>query len=102
MDCGEQALLPAVRDADEDCLVVADGFSCKTQIKDAGTGRHALHLAEVMKPARDKGRHAVTPHPERGAAPLPKPPLATRALRVSAAVALVAALTAAGVRIVRR
>ncbi|MEU9440752.1 hypothetical protein AB0D42_07455 [Streptomyces sp. NPDC048304] len=102
MDCGEQALLPAVRDEDEDCLVVADGFSCKTQIKDAGTGRHALHLAEVMKLARDKSRHAVTPHPERGAAPLPKPPLATRALGVSAAVALVAALTAAGVRIVRR
>jgi FAD/FMN-containing dehydrogenase/Fe-S oxidoreductase len=102
MDCGEQALLPAVRDADEDCLVVADGFSCKTQIKDAGTGRHALHLAEVMKLARDKGRHAVAGGPERAAAPLPKPPLATRALRVSAAVALGAALTAAGARIVRR
>ncbi|MFG3200899.1 FAD-binding and (Fe-S)-binding domain-containing protein [Streptomyces sp. NPDC048192] len=102
MDCGEQALLPAVRDADEDCLVVADGFSCKTQIKDAGTGRHALHLAEVMKLARDKGRHAVAGRPERAAAPLPKPPLTTRALRVSAAVALGAVLTAAGARIVRR
>jgi hypothetical protein len=53
MDCGEQALLPAVRRAGPDTLVVAGGFSCQTQIADAGTGRHALHLAEVMKrPAR--------------------------------------------------
>jgi Fe-S oxidoreductase len=53
MDCGEHALLPAVRRAGPDTLVVADGFSCQTQIADAGTGRHALHLAEVMKrPAR--------------------------------------------------
>ncbi|MFF9408094.1 FAD-binding and (Fe-S)-binding domain-containing protein [Streptomyces anandii] len=103
MDCGEQALLPAVRDADEDCLVVADGFSCKTQIKDAGTGRHALHVAEVMKLARDKGRGAAAaPLPEQGAASRPKPPLRTRALRMSAATALGAAATAFGVRVVRR
>ncbi|WNM32591.1 FAD-linked oxidase C-terminal domain-containing protein [Streptomyces sp. Li-HN-5-11] len=102
MDCGEQALLPAVRDAQKDCLVVADGFSCKTQIKDAGTGRHALHVAEVMKLAREKGRDAVTTLPERNAASLPKPPLRTRVLRMSAATAFGAAVAAAGVRIVRR
>jgi Fe-S oxidoreductase len=52
MDCGEQALLPAVRATSQDTLVVADGFSCKTQIADAGTGNRALHLAEVMHLAR--------------------------------------------------
>ncbi|WP_256362538.1 hypothetical protein [Streptomyces sp. TRM70350] len=98
LDCGEQALLPAVREADDDCLVVADGFSCKTQIKDAGTGRQALHVAEVMKLARDKGAQAATRLPERGASARPAPPLWKRALRVSAAGALGAAVTALGVR----
>jgi FAD/FMN-containing dehydrogenase/Fe-S oxidoreductase len=52
--CGEQKLLPAVREASSDTVVVADGFSCKTQIKDAsGTKRRALHLAQVMAMARD-------------------------------------------------
>ena len=32
---------------------MANGFSCKTQIADAGTGRHALHTAEVIKMARE-------------------------------------------------
>ena len=47
MACGEHALLPAVRDADPDSLVVADGFSCRTQIAH-GTERRARHLAEVL------------------------------------------------------
>jgi hypothetical protein len=53
LDCGEQALLHAVRAADAATLIVADGFSCMTQIEQAGTGRRALHVAEVMKLARD-------------------------------------------------
>ena len=60
MDCGEQSLLPAVRDADPDTLVVADGFSCKTQIADAGTGRHALHTGQVIALAHG-GDGATTP-----------------------------------------
>ncbi|AEW99599.1 FAD-binding and (Fe-S)-binding domain-containing protein [Streptantibioticus cattleyicolor] len=63
MDCGEQALLPAVREADPDTLVVADGFSCKTQIEDAGTGRRALHLAQVMALARQKQQGQVPDPP---------------------------------------
>ena len=55
MACGEQALLPAVRAAPDDTLVVADGFSCKTQISQAGTGRGALHVAQVLKMAREHG-----------------------------------------------
>jgi hypothetical protein len=36
--CAEQALLPAVRDADPDTVVLADGFSCRTQITPSATG----------------------------------------------------------------
>ncbi|MEU7866383.1 FAD-binding and (Fe-S)-binding domain-containing protein [Dactylosporangium sp. NPDC049140] len=49
--CAEQTLLPAVRAADPGTLVLADGFSCRTQIEDAGTGRRAVHLAEVLNAA---------------------------------------------------
>jgi Fe-S oxidoreductase len=59
VDCGEQALLPAVREADDATVVVADGFSCSTQIADAGPGRRALHVAQVVQLAREKGRKAL-------------------------------------------
>ncbi|HET7823209.1 MAG TPA: FAD-binding and (Fe-S)-binding domain-containing protein [Ornithinibacter sp.] len=45
---GERVLLPAVRAADDDTVVIADGFSCRTQIEQCDTGRHAVHLAEVL------------------------------------------------------
>ena len=44
---GELALLPAVRAAAADALIVADGTSCRHQIKD-GAGREALHVARVL------------------------------------------------------
>jgi len=44
---GERALLPAVRAAAPDALLVADGFSCREQIAQSGS-RRALHLAEVL------------------------------------------------------
>jgi FAD/FMN-containing dehydrogenase/Fe-S oxidoreductase len=47
---GEKALLPAVRSAPEDALLIADGFSCREQITQSG-GRRALHLAEVLEMA---------------------------------------------------
>jgi FAD/FMN-containing dehydrogenase/Fe-S oxidoreductase len=53
---GEQQLFPAIRKA-PDSLVIADGFSCRTQIAQ-GTGRRALHLAEVIQRSlyeRDRG-----------------------------------------------
>ena len=50
--CGERVVLPAVRDCDADTLIIADGFSCQTQIE-AGTERQALHLAEAIKLAQD-------------------------------------------------
>jgi FAD/FMN-containing dehydrogenase/Fe-S oxidoreductase len=47
---GELELLPAVREAPGDWLIIADGFSCREQIAQ-GSDRHALHLAEVLQMA---------------------------------------------------
>jgi Fe-S oxidoreductase len=44
---GELSLLPAVRKAPADAIIVADGTSCRHQIKD-GSGRDAMHVAEVL------------------------------------------------------
>jgi FAD/FMN-containing dehydrogenase/Fe-S oxidoreductase len=49
---GERVLLPRVRDAARTAFVLADGFSCKSQIEQR-TDRRALHLAEVLKIAKD-------------------------------------------------
>jgi FAD/FMN-containing dehydrogenase/Fe-S oxidoreductase len=56
---GERKLLPAVRDAPKETIVIADGFSCRTQIEEL-TERTALHTAEVIKLAMEQGRQAVT------------------------------------------
>jgi FAD/FMN-containing dehydrogenase/Fe-S oxidoreductase len=48
MAVGEQGVLPAVRQAPPGELVIADGFSCRTQIEQGRTGRRALHLAEAL------------------------------------------------------
>ncbi len=45
---GERVLLPAVRSASQDTLIVTDGFSCRGQIAQS-TGRRAYHLAELMQ-----------------------------------------------------
>jgi Fe-S oxidoreductase len=53
MAIGERALLPEVRNAPGETLIVADGFSCREQIEH-GTGRRALHLAEVIRRAMER------------------------------------------------
>jgi FAD/FMN-containing dehydrogenase/Fe-S oxidoreductase len=45
---GERVLLPAIRQANPEVLIVTDGFSCREQILQA-TGRRAIHLAEVIQ-----------------------------------------------------
>ncbi|MCI0689468.1 MAG: (Fe-S)-binding protein, partial [Sporichthyaceae bacterium] len=50
MAVGELAVLPAVRSAGADSLVIADGLSCRLQIEH-GTGRRAQHLAEILAAA---------------------------------------------------
>jgi Fe-S oxidoreductase len=52
--CGERVLLPEVRAASDATIIIADGFSCREQIVQ-GTGREALHLAEVLRLALRTG-----------------------------------------------
>lgn len=54
MRVGERVLLPRVRDAAPETLVVANGFSCRQQIEQS-TDRRALHLAEVIELAMEFG-----------------------------------------------
>ena len=49
---GELSLLPAVRKAPDDTIIVADGTSCRHQIKD-GTTREAIHVARVLAKSLD-------------------------------------------------
>ncbi|MFO7653679.1 MAG: FAD-linked oxidase C-terminal domain-containing protein [Candidatus Krumholzibacteriia bacterium] len=51
---GELVLLPAVRQAPDDAILVADGFSCREQIRQQ-TDRRALHLAQVLRMAIEDG-----------------------------------------------
>jgi FAD/FMN-containing dehydrogenase/Fe-S oxidoreductase len=45
----EQTLLPRIREADDETVVLADGFSCRTQIHDLDSGgREGVHLAELL------------------------------------------------------
>jgi Fe-S oxidoreductase len=58
MRCAEDVLLPAVRD-DPNAIVLADGFSCRSQIEH-GADRKALHIAELLARALpDAGTTAV-------------------------------------------
>ena len=52
--CGERVLLPAVRGAAADALVVADGFSCREMIRQE-TDRRAVHFAQVLQMALHEG-----------------------------------------------
>ncbi|MEO8379004.1 MAG: FAD-linked oxidase C-terminal domain-containing protein [Acidobacteriota bacterium] len=54
MKLGERVILPMVREADPETLIIADGFSCREQIEQ-GTGRTTLHFAEVVRMAMRGG-----------------------------------------------
>jgi FAD/FMN-containing dehydrogenase/Fe-S oxidoreductase len=84
MKAGERVLLPAVRAAPPEALVVASGFSCRQQIAHA-TGRRALHVAEVVQLAlRDAGH---PPPPEVDGRPRRAGLLAAGAVAVGGALA---------------
>jgi FAD/FMN-containing dehydrogenase/Fe-S oxidoreductase len=51
MACAERVLLPSVRDADPRTVVLADGFSCRTQVEQGDAGRTPVHLAELLASA---------------------------------------------------
>ncbi len=75
-------------------MILADGFSCRTQIHELDSGgREAMHLAELLATAGTLDYE----RPERSAAPRPAPPrtAAKAAALVGVATALAAAATAA-------
>ncbi|MEW1627766.1 FAD-binding and (Fe-S)-binding domain-containing protein [Streptomyces sp. NPDC089173] len=53
--CAEEQLLPAVRSSEPGAELLADGFSCRTQL-DQLAGRRARHLAEVIAEEMEGGR----------------------------------------------
>ncbi|OIJ96622.1 FAD-binding and (Fe-S)-binding domain-containing protein [Streptomyces colonosanans] len=53
--CAEDRLLPDVREAPQDAVVLADGFSCRTQLEQLA-GQRARHLAEVLAEGLDEGK----------------------------------------------
>ncbi|MYS19398.1 FAD/FMN-containing dehydrogenase [Streptomyces sp. DvalAA-14] len=90
MKIGEAGVLPAVRRTAPGALVLADGFSCRTQIEQGDTGRRALHLAEALALGLDEGPPPAD-HPEKAVArPVAPGPAGTR-LATATAVAAAAA-----------
>ncbi|MGN6815862.1 MAG: FAD-binding and (Fe-S)-binding domain-containing protein [Solirubrobacterales bacterium] len=61
-EIGEQRLMPKVREAPADTILIADGFSCKTQIEQM-TDRRALHTAQVIAMAMEQ-RAGTPPQPK--------------------------------------
>ena len=52
--CAERGLWPAAREAAPDTAILADGFSCRTQLLAGHTGREALHLAQLLARLTEK------------------------------------------------
>lgn len=64
MKVGEQRLLPAVIQTPTEQLIVADGFSCREQIKQ-GSNRQALHFAQALRFAQQESEPICEEYPER-------------------------------------
>jgi FAD/FMN-containing dehydrogenase/Fe-S oxidoreductase len=100
--CGERVLLPKVREAPADTLVVTAGFSCRSQIEQQ-TSRRALHLAQVLQLARAEGADGPrTSRPEHAAAPRPSRPPRRRSrvvAGIAAAVGIAGFLAASRLRL---
>lgn len=63
--CGERVLLPAVREASPETIILSDGFSCREQIEQL-TNRKALHLASLIKMAlHERDQPLRMPFPEK-------------------------------------
>ncbi|AFM17146.1 FAD/FMN-dependent dehydrogenase [Mycolicibacterium chubuense NBB4] len=89
--CAEDKLMPAVRAADKGTLVLADGFSCRTQIRSLADDRTPLHSAQVLA----AGLRGESPIDSARTIPAPKQ-------RAAAVAGAAAAVLAAGVLARRR
>ncbi|MFP5253476.1 MAG: FAD-binding and (Fe-S)-binding domain-containing protein [Actinomycetes bacterium] len=90
MACAERVLLPRVRQTDEDTAVIADGFSCRTQVEQGGTGRRPLHVAEVLASGL-RGRTTTAVPDDTARRPDPAPALAGRVADAAVGTAVVGA-----------
>jgi Fe-S oxidoreductase len=89
----EQVLLPRLRDADPAAVILADGFSCRTQVHELDSGgREAIHLAELLAAAQQG--ELPTAHPERQAGRRPAAPRRAGQLAATAGVLAGAGLAA--------
>ena len=99
MQCGEVGWLPAARKAEPSTLLIADGFSCKTQLQESDVKREALHVAEVMTIARKLSSARMHgEYPERLRVPKPQ---ASRWLRFTRIATTVGVLALAGFGVTR-
>ena len=90
----EQVLLPRLREASPGAVVLADGFSCRTQIHELDSGgREAIHLAELLAAAGD----LPAERPEVMAARRPAAPSRAAAIIATAGILAAAATGAAAV-----
>ncbi|MGC1212386.1 MAG: FAD-binding and (Fe-S)-binding domain-containing protein [Micromonospora sp.] len=99
--CAERVLLPAVRDAADTDVILADGFSCRTQVaQSASGGRSAIHLAELLR----AGLHGepVAAHPERRWGRRPEEPSRAARLLATGLVGLAALAPIAALAVRRR
>ncbi|MCT1433491.1 FAD-binding and (Fe-S)-binding domain-containing protein [Dietzia maris] len=71
LDLGERELFPRVRALGPDAVVLADGFSCRTQLEE-GTGSRGLHLAQVLVRALDVPTQNDRPSPGTTRTPAPR------------------------------
>ncbi|MGH2514818.1 MAG: (Fe-S)-binding protein, partial [Ktedonobacterales bacterium] len=94
--CGERVLLPAVREAAKDTLILSDGFSCREQIAQC-TDRQALHIAQVLQMALREGESGpIGGYPETQYIGMDPTPAARRRARVQVAALAGGAAVAAG------
>jgi FAD/FMN-containing dehydrogenase/Fe-S oxidoreductase len=96
---GERVILPKVREAERDTIIIADGFSCREQIEQ-DTRRKGLHLAQVLQMALREGPHGPSGHlPERDyIEDKPEPSLRHYAILAGAALGVAVVAGAAIVR----
>ncbi|VBA35922.1 hypothetical protein LAUMK13_00941 [Mycobacterium innocens] len=88
-------MLPAIR-KNRDALVVANGFSCQTQISDSGSA-NALHLGQVMAMANASADIGSVTPPGR-----PAPDSRARATRVAVPTAALGAAAVGGAALARK
>ena len=101
MAVAEQGVLPAVRAAAPGSLLLADGFSCRTQIEQGEPGRRALHQDAVLDLGKDGHQHSQI-HDRLGRRPSEPPRAARWAITAGAATLTAGAVAVAGRAATRR